>query len=78
MSDAIAKHPIPEGFTKAHVTPEDYRARYAESISDPDGFWGREGKRLDWIEPYTKVKNTDFTLGTSRSSGSRTGCSTPA
>ncbi|KGJ18926.1 acetyl-CoA synthetase [Paracoccus sanguinis] len=59
----MAKHPIPEGFTKAHVTPEDYRARYAESISDPDGFWGREGKRLDWIEPYTKVKNTDFTLG---------------
>ncbi|KGJ15616.1 acetyl-CoA synthetase [Paracoccus sanguinis] len=59
----MAKHPIPEGFTKAHVTPEDYRARYAESISDPDGFWGREGKRLDWIEPYTRVKNTDFTLG---------------
>ena len=63
MSDANSKHPIPQGFTKAHVTPEDYQARYAESVSDPDGFWGREGKRLDWITPYTKVKNTDFTLG---------------
>ncbi|KGJ07715.1 acetate--CoA ligase [Paracoccus sphaerophysae] len=63
MSDANSKHPIPQGFTKAHVTPDDYQARYAESVSDPDGFWGREGKRLDWITPYTKVKNTDFTLG---------------
>ena len=63
MSDANSKHPIPQGFTKAHVTPEDYQARYAESVSDPDGFWGREGKRLDWITPYTRVKNTDFTLG---------------
>ena len=61
--EAVARHPIPEGFTKAHVTPEDYKARYAESLSDPDGFWGREGKRLDWIKPYTKVKDTDFTLG---------------
>ena len=63
MSDANSKHPIPQGFTKAHVTPDDYQARYAESVSDPDGFWGREGKRLDWITPYTRVKNTDFTLG---------------
>ena len=45
--EAVSRHPIPEGFTKAHVTPEDYKARYAESLSDPDGFWGREGKRLD-------------------------------
>ncbi len=33
---------------------------YAESVNDPEGFWGREGKRLDWIKPYTKVKNTSF------------------
>ena len=59
----LAKHPIPPGFGKAHVQPADYARLYAESISDPQGFWGREGKRLDWIEPYTKVKNTDFTLG---------------
>jgi acetyl-CoA synthetase len=36
---------------------------YAESISDPDGFWGREGRRLDWIHPYSRVKNTDFAMG---------------
>jgi acetyl-CoA synthetase len=33
---------------------------YARSVTDPDGFWGEHGKRLDWIKPYTKVKNTSF------------------
>ncbi|RJK96678.1 acetate--CoA ligase, partial [Paracoccus siganidrum] len=47
----------------AHVDAGGYARLYAESISDPEGFWGREGLRLDWIEPYGKVKNTDFTLG---------------
>ena len=60
---AIEKHAIPAGFENAHAGPEDYTRLYAESINDPDGFWGREGKRLDWIAPYTKVKNTDFTFG---------------
>ncbi|MGB0352572.1 acetate--CoA ligase [Roseobacter sp. HKCCD5988] len=33
---------------------------YEASISDPEAFWGEQGKRLDWIKPYTKVKNTSF------------------
>ncbi|EEW23680.1 acetate--CoA ligase, partial [Rhodobacter ferrooxidans] len=47
----------------AHADTAKYNAMYAESVSDPDAFWGREGKRLDWIKPYTKVQNTDFTFG---------------
>ena len=39
---------------------ETYRAWYARSVSDPDGFWGEHGKRLDWSKPYTKVKNASF------------------
>ena len=54
---------IPPGFENAHADTAKYRAMYNESIADPDKFWGREGKRLDWITPYTKVKNTDFTYG---------------
>jgi len=38
----------------------EYFRRYRESIDDPDGFWGREGKRLDWVKPYTKVMNASF------------------
>ena len=33
---------------------------YAASVADPDKFWGEQGKRVDWIKPYTKVKNTSF------------------
>jgi acetyl-CoA synthetase len=33
---------------------------YARSVSDPHSFWGEAGRRLDWIKPYTKVKNTSF------------------
>lgn len=54
---------VPPGFEDAHANAARYREMYAESISDPDKFWGREGKRLDWIKPYTRVKDTDFTFG---------------
>ena len=54
---------IPQGAGPGSIGPQDYAALYAESLNDPDGFWGREGKRLDWMTPYTTVKNTDFTMG---------------
>ncbi len=60
---ALGMRAIPPGFENAHADTAKYRAMYNESIADPDKFWGREGKRLDWITPYTKVKNTDFTYG---------------
>ena len=62
-AENIRKHAIPAGLEDAHAGPEDYARLYDESIRDPQGFWSREGQRLDWITPYTKVKNTDFTLG---------------
>jgi len=48
---------------KAHVDAKAYEARYAASVKDPEGFWGEEGLRLDWIKPYTRVKNTSFAPG---------------
>ncbi|MFD1796202.1 acetate--CoA ligase [Paracoccus aurantiacus] len=59
----VGKHPIPAGFENAIAGPEDYQRLYAESIDDPEGFWGREGLRLDWMTPYSRVKDTDFTFG---------------
>ncbi|WP_134680294.1 acetate--CoA ligase [Paracoccus ravus] len=61
--EAMQKHPIPPGFEDALLKPEDYGRLYAESVSDPAGFWAREGRRLDWIHPYSIVKHTDFTFG---------------
>jgi acetyl-CoA synthetase len=53
----------PDFVAKAHVDADAYQARYAASVEDPEGFWGQEGLRLDWIKPYTKVKNTSFAPG---------------
>jgi len=62
-TEANLKHPIPAGFDGALVTPESYRKMYAQSVNDPDAFWGDQGRRIDWIKPFSKVKNTDFTFG---------------
>ncbi|QEW05449.1 acetate--CoA ligase [Nitrincola iocasae] len=50
----------PEFAANAHIDNAKYLAMYEQSISDPEAFWGEQGKRLDWIKPYTKVKNTSF------------------
>ncbi|PZX46207.1 acetyl-coenzyme A synthetase [Roseinatronobacter thiooxidans] len=52
-----------EFVAQAHVDSDMYEKMYAASISDPDAFWGEHGKRIDWIKPFTKVKNTTFELG---------------
>ncbi len=46
---------------QALISATKYNQMYAASISDPDAFWGAEGKRLTWIKDYTKVKNASFT-----------------
>ncbi len=53
--------PVPTALAKsAWVDAETYETMYAESIKNPDKFWGDHGRRLDWIKPYSKVKNTTF------------------
>ena len=58
MSDT--HQPSSEIVARALVDAEGYATRYAASVADPEAFWGEAGKRLDWIKPYTKVKNTSF------------------
>src|SRR5690554_6314509 len=42
------------------IDNETYLDWYAQSVANPDGFWGEHGKRIDWFKPYTKVKNASF------------------
>jgi len=52
---------VPSDFAaRARIKREDYHRLYAESIRDPNTFWAREGKRLDWIKPYSKIKDVSF------------------
>ena len=55
--------PSAELAASAHVDAAKYDAMYAASLSDPDGFWGEQGSRVDWIKPFTQVSDVDFTLG---------------
>ncbi len=55
--------PSADFVARAHVDAEGYARRYAASIADPEAFWGAEGQRIDWIRPYTRVKNTSFQPG---------------
>ena len=48
---------------RAHANAPKYREMYEFSASAPDEFWGYHGKRIDWIKPFTRVKNTCFDPG---------------
>ncbi|WP_404403559.1 acetate--CoA ligase [Pelagibacterium halotolerans] len=53
-------HAIPPKTTHSRLTPAGFEEKCRTALADPDAFWGEEGKRLDWITPYTKVKNTNY------------------
>ena len=52
VSDTVAR--------SAWVDAAKYEAMYERSVKDPEGFWAEHGKRLDWIKPFTKVKDCAF------------------
>jgi acetyl-CoA synthetase len=47
----------------AHVDSAKYDAMYAASISDPETFWTEQANRVDWIKPFTKVKDVTYDFG---------------
>jgi len=54
-------YPIPESFKDAHITPELYQEMYRASLEDPEGFWADQAReRLDWMQPFTKVKDVSY------------------
>ncbi|WP_072396177.1 acetate--CoA ligase [Hyphomicrobium sp. CS1GBMeth3] len=59
MSDKI--YPVPPAWaSRAWLDNAKYKALYERSVTDPEGFWAENGRRVDWIKPYTKVKSTTF------------------
>jgi acetyl-CoA synthetase len=62
MSEKVYDVPS-EWKSRAYVDDAKYQEMYAASVADPEKFWGEHGKRIDWIKPYTRVKNTTFAPG---------------
>ncbi len=59
MTDKV--YPVSNNIKKnALIDRETYLQWYDESIKDPDAFWSKHGRRIDWFKPFTKVKNTSF------------------
>ncbi|MCW6624258.1 acetate--CoA ligase [Yersinia ruckeri] len=60
----LHKYPIPPAIAEnALINPAQYHDFYQQSVQNPDAFWGEQGKIIDWIKPYSIVKNTSFDPG---------------
>jgi len=59
MSDKIYDV-SPEWKQRGFIDDAKYKQMYERSVKDPNGFWGEQGKRIDWMRPFTKVKNTSY------------------
>jgi acetyl-CoA synthetase len=54
--------PVPDTLArKAWVDAAKYQQMYERSVKDPEGFWAEHGKRIDWIKPYSKIKDCSYT-----------------
>lgn len=53
-------HPVPDWADSASMDAQGYARAYAAAKSDPDGYWREQAGRLDWITPFTNVKDTSF------------------
>ena len=59
MSDKM--YDVPADWRKrAYVDDAKYNEMYARSVKDPNGFWGEQAKRIDWIKPFSKIKNSSY------------------
>jgi acetyl-CoA synthetase len=59
MSEKV--YPVLASAKKSALIDDDtYQNWYKQSIKDPEKFWAKHGKRIDWFKPFTKVKNTSF------------------
>jgi acetyl-CoA synthetase len=62
MSDKIYEV-SPAWQKRAFIDKAKYQEMYARSIKDPNGFWAEQAKRIDWIKPFSKVKNSSYAPG---------------
>ena len=53
--------PVPTETARAALVDDaQYQAMYAASLADPEAFWAEHGKRIDWIKPYSQIKDVSY------------------
>ena len=50
----------PQDYPATNCTAEDYQALYRRSLSDPDGFWREQSRRIDWERAPERIANWSF------------------
>ncbi len=60
-SDGNIVFKVPPTWEKqAYVNQSQYSKKYKLSLKDNEGFWAKEGKRITWMKPYTKIKDVKY------------------
>ena len=57
---SVSAETISKSFGASSSDEAGYGAMYKASLSDPESFWANQAKRIEWIKPFTRVKNTSF------------------
>ena len=60
MTDKDLYKPALDIVKNSHANEKIYEKMYSESINSPEEFWKEHGQRIDWIKPYTKVKDVSY------------------
>ena len=60
MSENRTFPPSAEQAAQANIESSGYQTAYAQSLSDNEAFWAEHGKRIDWIQPYTKISDVSY------------------
>ena len=59
MSEIVI--PVPEEWKRrAHIDAAKYEEMYRASVADPEAFWAAEARKLEWMRPFTNVKDVSF------------------
>jgi len=54
-------HPVKPAWREgAKIDAATYESMYTDSVKNPESFWAEHGKRIDWIKPYSKVKDVSY------------------
>ena len=54
-------HPVqPAWRDGAKIDAAGYERMYADSVRDPEAFWAEHGKRIDWMKPYSQIKDVSY------------------
>lgn len=62
-----AIYPVPENFSDAHISPDDYQKMYRQSLDDPESFWsGQAHEFLSWDAPWHTTCDSDLSKGQAR------------